>query len=537
MKKLLSFILALIIFTGLSAFFVNAEESTDYIFIPAAQGDVGAVTYGFENPEYWEDVYVYATGGRSEEYGDAMTWPGVKLELEYVDDYGYLYTFSFATGYYDTLLFNDGTKNNYRADLEKDFYDYCVEELGEDSLYEGAKVSITDTLKLYDGKVLFTATSWEEPVDAPCNEIVEYCCVHRNATFSPYGLGVYVSSGGVIYTLEEAFERSIINGIPNDNGFTGFEFHRVYEENMDLDLMHKCLYAFGDRYGYKPQEGESIYCEPYGYVGENVIFQAYYSHYDYLDIVVEEQIGDYYFYNGFPCGQDKNNSVALYVLTPDNKVYTLYEAYTQSIVKDLDAVAKLAGGKSIYGDYGNRICELLGIDTEAEDCKHLYREIRTFSECGNAYGEAEGVTPEIVVVEAGESTTDEAPCINRIGKYAVANEQTYAPYGLGYFVYFPYEDKLYTLEEAYEAYPYYADIMISLIDYPSTGYYRLIGNVDYDNRITIKDATRIQKRIAGCDLGEVYREELELEASDFNGDGKLNIRDATAIQKMLAHIE
>lgn len=535
MKKIISFIMVLIVLTSFSALIANAEESTDYVFIPAEEGVDGAETYGFKNPEYWENVYVYATGGRSEQDGNPMEYPGIKLEREYVDNYGYIYTFSFATGYYENLLFNDGTKNDYKAELKDRFYDYCVEKLGKPS-YE-ADVRIEKTMKYYDGTVVFTATSWVEPLDSPCTAIINNECYHRSATFSPYGLGVYVSLADKIYTLEEAFEKDLFFGVSMDHGFSGFEYHRL-PENSDLDLVHRCLYAFGDRYGYKPQEGESIYAEPYGYVGENLIFYAYYSHYDYPAMNTEEQIGGYYFYNGCPCGIGEKNSVALYVLTPDNKVYTLYEAFTEGIVTDLEAVVKLAGGSSIYGDYGKRICEILGIDTNAEDCQFIYRQIRDYYEGYGGYGKpSEEATPDFITVNVGESVQAKTPCVKRIGKYAVANEQTYAPYDLGYFVYFPKEDKLCNFEEAYELYPELFGEMLERIDYPGTGHYTLIGNVDSDRKITIKDATRIQKRIAGYELDYRTIPELELEASDFNADGKVNIKDATAIQKFIAGLE
>jgi len=525
MKKILSFVLVLVMLMSFSVPFVNAEESTEYTYVPSDPHCPGVDTYRFSNPYNWEEVYVYATGGWSGEDGK-MTYPGIKLEEE-----NGCYTYTVAVGYYDTIVFNDGNRTD--NEVKAKFYDYCVEKLGKPS--DGADVRIEKAMKYYDGTVVFTATSWEEPQGQEVNVIIGNTCHHRSATYSPYELGVYVSTNDEIYTLEEAFGLKGFFGVSMDHGFSGYESHMVYKENMDLDLVHKCLYAFGNRYGYKPQEGEGIYSEPLGYVGENLIFYAYYAHYDYPAMNTQEQIGDYYFYAGSPCGIGKNNSVALYVLTPENKVYTLYEAYTEGVVTDLESVAKFTRSESIYKKFGKRICELLGIDTEDEDCKYLYREIRTFSECGNPYDE--DTTPELVIVEAGESTTDEATSISRIGRYVVANDYTYYPYGVGYYVYSTYEDKVYTLEEAYEAYPDYADTIISLLDYPSSGHYRLVGNVDYDNRITIRDATRLQKRIAGYALDDVEYPELEYAASDFNGDGDVNIKDVTAIQKYLAGFE
>ncbi|MBQ7385777.1 MAG: starch-binding protein [Ruminococcus sp.] len=528
MKKILSFILALLVLTSFSAFFVSAEESTACIFIPAADGDVGAVTYGFENSEHWDEVYVYATGGRSEEFGDVMTWPGVKLKKEYVDNYGYLYTFTFATGYYDTLLFNDGTKNDYRAELKKDFYDYCVKKLGKPS-YD-ADVRIEKTMKYYDGTVVFTATSWEEPLDSPHTTIINGRCYHRSATYSPYELGVYVSTNDEIYTLEEAFNLKGFFGVSMDHGFSGYEAHG-FPENADLDLVHKCLYAFGDRYGYSPQEGESIYAEHKGCVEENLIFRAYYEHVAYPAVIAQEKIGDYYFYHGFPCGQDKNNSVGLYVLTPENKIYTLYEAFTQGIVTDLEAVSKLAGGESVYGDYGKRILELLGIDITDKNWNYTYEQVSPYWHSNNT------ATPDFVTVTAGESTVDEGYFAKRVGEYVIRNDAKYAPYDLGYYVYFTAEDKVYDFETALEKYPQQKEELLRSLDAHSGPHYRLIGDARNDEKLNIRDATNIQRFIAGLGNAWEYDNEFYKDVADFNGDGMVNVRDATAIQKKLAHIE
>ncbi len=533
MKRILSLVLVFVLLTGLSVPLANAEESKDYFYIPAEEGVIGAETYGFKNSEYWDNVYVYATGGRSE-YAGGMTYPGEKLEQRYVDDYGYIYTFSFAVGYFDTLLFNDGTSNDYRADLKKDFYDYCLAIYGEENVPKDAEVIITDTMRWYDGTVLFTASGPLEPANAGVTEIIDRYCVHRSATYYPYSIGVYVSTNDEIYTLKEALTQEVIHSIPIDHGFSDFSFHRLPSKEADINLVHRCMEAFGNRYGYNPNVGESIYCEPYGYVGEYAVFYAYYDHYMYPSMNTKEQIGDYYFYRGMPCGRGENNSVALYVLSPEGEVYTLYEAYTHGLVTDLEAVVALTGGDSIFGDYGKRILELLGIDINSDSWAHLYREIRAYYPGDLWYEEPEEQVADYVVVFAAESTTDEAPSVKRIGDYVVASEHTYAPNELGYYVYFPYGDKVYSLEEAYEKYPQYSKEMIQALDYPQSGHYRLIGDADESGTINIKDATRIQKRIAGFDLGVVYREHLELEASDFNGDGSLDIRDATAIQKEIA---
>ncbi len=59
-----------------------------------------------------------------------------------------------------------------------------------------------------------------------------------------------------------------------------------------------------------------------------------------------------------------------------------------------------------------------------------------------------------------------------------------------------------------------------------------LGDLDSDKKIGIKDATEIQKSIAGSsELGAEYQS-----LGDFNADGVVDIKDATAIQKYIAGI-
>ncbi len=58
----------------------------------------------------------------------------------------------------------------------------------------------------------------------------------------------------------------------------------------------------------------------------------------------------------------------------------------------------------------------------------------------------------------------------------------------------------------------------------------LLGDADMDGQLNVKDATAIQKFIAG--LLDFIEEQKSL--ADFNGDGDINVKDATAIQKRIA---
>ncbi len=73
-------------------------------------------------------------------------------------------------------------------------------------------------------------------------------------------------------------------------------------------------------------------------------------------------------------------------------------------------------------------------------------------------------------------------------------------------------------------------------EFVSVGYLEpestLLGDLDCDGRLTVKDATAVQKYVAGM-TGINTQDKIN---ADFNCDGKINIRDATAIQKKLAHL-
>jgi C1A family cysteine protease len=60
----------------------------------------------------------------------------------------------------------------------------------------------------------------------------------------------------------------------------------------------------------------------------------------------------------------------------------------------------------------------------------------------------------------------------------------------------------------------------------------LIGDVDYNEKVNITDASLIQKHLAKLQLLESH----QLKNADFNGDGVVNILDTTAIQKHIANI-
>lgn len=167
-----------------------------------------------------------------------------------------------------------------------------------------------------------------------------------------------------------------------------------------------------------------------------------------------------------------------------------------------------------------------------------YRELYSYSSGESSGDEAD---PEYIMFLFGSESPDPLSGAVYIGEYVVYFGSYCRPYVLGYFVYVPERDAVYTLEEAYKE-------NINGIEKAFTeGCYlsALTGDVNVDGALNIKDVTFIQKQLADLlpEYPWVLIEKLDNGNSyfydymrDFNQDREINIKDATAIQKHLAGI-
>ena len=130
------------------------------------------------------------------------------------------------------------------------------------------------------------------------------------------------------------------------------------------------------------------------------------------------------------------------------------------------------------------------------------------------------------------------PCANVLGDYVFNSMSVSIPFVYGYGIYIPESGEIYDLVKAYE-------MGIEGIEkvFTEAKIGRLLGDMDKDRKITVKDATYIQKIHAGIEDvsdryidGAMYDETLPRAISDFNRDRATNIKDATAIQKYIAGI-
>ncbi len=311
------------------------------------------------------------------------------------------------------------------TELEQKFYNYCLEVLPEDMKpSEGDNVRVYSVKKIDGVEVFKGDCPWiESTPDSVCKIIGDWC-VCSDYTLYPYDLGVYVSSGDEIYTLEQA-----------------------YEIGLFTDL--------------KPLVGSSYYdCIA---IGKNC---------KYADKVIPAFV-DYWGTGVSPYSYDED-----------------YEYYSS--------------------------------DNSADSAE---------------------ATPDYVLVSLRTYMHYAAPIVYRYGRYMIRNENGMTPYPDGKCIYVPAENKVYALWDAYQQIEGIENI------FTEAGLGEPVGDMDEDGKLTVKDATIIQKCIAGLESFplednlyggstiSITGKFVPFYISDFYCDGERNIKDATAIQKYIAGLE
>lgn len=130
---------------------------------------------------------------------------------------------------------------------------------------------------------------------------------------------------------------------------------------------------------------------------------------------------------------------------------------------------------------------------------------------------------------------------DQIGEYVVSYANVYRPYRVGWYVYSAIDDKVYTLTEAYNM--NMNGITEAFECLTENGFCAIAGDVDCDGKLSVKDATMLQKQIAGIVSNDPFVEIKHMThmtyfgAKDINMDVKIDVKDVTAIQKRVAGIE
>lgn len=178
-------------------------------------------------------------------------------------------------------------------------------------------------------------------------------------------------------------------------------------------------------------------------------------------------------------------------------------------------------------------------------CQYMYQKL--YSHYPEGIADTEGTTPDYVLIFGGETMCSPAFSAGRFGDYLLQCANIYYPYIFGYHIITTDDMKVHTLTEAY--YGEVEGIEDVFTDY---GLGTLIGDSNFDGKITIRDVTKIQKCLATIEnfddreyasgfAENGYENDdshgFSDRVSDFNRDGKVNIRDATDIQKHLAKVD
>lgn len=233
----------------------------------------------------------------------------------------------------------------------------------------------------------------------------------------------------------------------------------------------------------------------------------------------------------------------------ENKIYSIRDAWTEKL-PNIEAVLEIVGDKiCLYADVFEEYLEPCGERYEKYNASWYYIEELYYydSSMGGIMGGTNKLpqsTPDYALVKV--SARYGVPSSNVIGVYGgyIVSSSYGRPEPLQYYIYTPEDEKIYTLREAY-------NLGVKNIDKVFTDYSlgKLIGDLDYDKKITVKDATYIQKCLAGftdfpCPHNEngVYESTREhsdwvANIADIDFSNKIDIKDATAIQKHIAGIE
>lgn len=173
-------------------------------------------------------------------------------------------------------------------------------------------------------------------------------------------------------------------------------------------------------------------------------------------------------------------------------------------------------------------------DLEDENFQIDYKELFSY------YSQPNTTIPDFVLVYITTNIVSGNWEAEVYDDYILRQDYGYLPFKFGYAIYLPKTNEIFSLSEAYENKIENVDILFTEL-----GIGELIGDMDKDRKITIKDATYIQKCLANIyefDNDEIwayiYNSKAPLKyISDFNRDCSRNIKDATAIQRHLAKME
>lgn len=298
---------------------------------------------------------------------------------------------------------------------------------------------------------------------------------------------------------------------------------------------------------YIEQDGSSVdeeflYINYIGSAGKCSVYRAYYG--EVRGLETSQVIGDYKFTYGALVGDEKTNPTGLYAWDEFGfGIMTLKEAYDKGYA-DLDALYKSEG-------YNRGIYPLT--DGEKEECLK--------EKCKEAYVKEYGIDTGLLPARVEFAVQFENYAVFQASHIEPAQMESFQ-YIYGYWFYEPCilgEDDnnplgLYTLDNYGNVESLYNTAGKSFIDmdeiFPELSEkcnMYLSGDIDSDKKLTVKDATLIQKYLAKLpeaveivnahNISQCVMEtDRPLAKTMFNDYSDVNVKDATYVQKKIAKL-
>lgn len=290
------------------------------------------------------------------------------------------------------------------------------------------------------------------------------------------------------------------------------------------ELTLRCTEAFYEYLGITSDDpsARDVECTVFGIVDNCVVFRE-----DgvTLPIATSQKIGGYVFTCEYTAGNRETNPVGLYVLDESGTVRTLLQAYEESLVH-IDRVAWIVPDTyRAPGVYEKKAVDLLQLHSSEEG--YLYNELYFH------YKNKGDKTPSYVLIFAAIPIASDEVCCESFGESRLLSHVSYYPYSLGYYIYIPDENIAYTLAEAYGMNIHGISEAIAVAGTQSG----MVGDLDRSGHVNVRDATYLQKSLAGIVDDVIVCKCVDFVIRDFNDDGSVNVRDATSIQKHIAGIK
>lgn len=424
---------------------------------------------------------------------------------------------------------------NDKTTLMEAFFDYCTSnnpDLQPDykhyvRIYEYAEA---------DGKTFFSANAcWMGSDTMLCVKEFGEWVVYSSVINYPSETGMYVRIDEQIFTLEEAWEKGLVYDLTPIEHFSKYtivtrkdlvsNFYDYYVENLPQGERIPDIAEFRMR--------ASVEIDGVTFFSPSINGRK--------DKAVVRNFGDVTVYSR---SRYLPYDLGLYAASAD-EILTLEEAYSQGWIEDVYLLSDVFSSRyyTFYKGTENRYKDAIfrelfkEYESGAMNPDVYYEEVYEYYSLQNTASLDETVPDYVLIACSGNVLLPMVTC-DVFGDYILQASSIRTPFVYGYGIYVPDADDVLDLKDAYKAGIEGIENVFSEVEIGT-----LMGDADRDRKLTIKDATYVQKILAGFDgfkdyaiYGWNYNKDIPCSIADFNRDQTTNIKDVTAMQKRIAGI-